>query len=387
MHLAELLARRPVPAAAVFVAITQRCPLRCAHCSTMSGAGSPQQPAALLRRFVASFTPADHPEFLLLTGGEPLLRPALVTALARAARAAGTRSYVLTGAFFARGGQTPAAIGAALDAVDHVAVSVDRFHEAEVPRRQAFRILHDLADAGRDVSIQACGTGPADPYLADLTRDVRREFGDRVPMLVTTVQPVGRGRAWLPAPPIAPAPAALAAAALAPAAPSAGGPGALPPAAPCDLAAWPVVGFDGTIAACCNQDVLDARPVPEHLRIGHIASATWPEVRRRAESSPVLRGLRTRGPRQLAHGFAAAAGRPAAGAATFCETCCCLSDRPAEVRRFSAEAETPAAALIEQQALALQLAAGPAGFARRHGDPARADLVLLGHRGADAGAA
>jgi hypothetical protein len=372
MHLAELLARRPVPAAAVFLAITQRCPLRCAHCSTMSGAGSPQQPAGLLRRFVASFTPADHPEFLLLTGGEPLLRPGLVAVLAQAARSTGTRSYVLTGAFFARGGRTPGPITAALNAVDHVAVSVDRFHEAEVPRRQAFRILHDLADAGRDVSIQACGTGPADPYLADLTRDVRREFGDRVPMLVTTVQPVGRGRAWLPAAPAALTPA---------------GPGPLPPAAPCDLASWPVVGFDGTIAACCNQDVLDARPVPAHLRIGHIASATWPEVRRRVESSPVLRGLRTRGPLQLAHGFAAAAGRPAAEAATFCETCCCLSDRPAEVRRLSAEAETPAAALIEQQALALQLAAGPAGFARRHGDPARADLVLLGHRGTACGAA
>jgi hypothetical protein len=376
MHLAELLARRPVPAAAVFVAITQRCPLRCAHCSTMSGAGSPQQPAALLRRFVASFTPADHPEFLLLTGGEPLLRPALVTALARAARAAGTRSYVLTGAFFARGGRTPAPVQAALDAVDHVAVSVDRFHEAEVPRRQAFRMVHDLTAAGRDVSIQACGTGPGDPYLAALTADVRREFGDRVPMLVTTVQPVGRGRTWLPAPPAAPAPAA----------PPAGGPGPWPPAAPCDMASWPVVGFDGTIAACCNQDVLDARPVPAHLRIGHIASVTWPEVRHRVESAPVLRGLRTRGPLQLAHRFAGGR-RPESAAATFCETCCCLSDRPAEVRRFEAEAETPAAALIEQQALALQLAAGPAGFARRHGDPARAGLVLLGHRAAGAGAA
>ncbi|HEU5421327.1 MAG TPA: radical SAM protein [Streptosporangiaceae bacterium] len=373
MHLAELLARRPVPAAAVFLAITRRCPLRCAHCSTMSEATSPQQPAALLQRFVESFSLADHPEFVLITGGEPLLRPRLVAALARAARCAGTRSYVLTGAFFARSGRTPAAITAALESADHVAVSIDRFHEAEVPRPQAFRVLHDLLAAGRDVSIQACGTGPGDPYLAALTDDVRREFGARVPMLVTAVLPVGRGRAWLPGPPALGAPAA------------AGGPGPIPPAAPCDLAAWPVVGFDGTITACCNQDVLDTRPVPEHLRLGHIASQSWPEVRRRCVSSPVLRALRTRGPRQLAHRLAGP-GQPPAGA-TYCGTCRFLPGTPAGLRALAAEADQPAARLIEEQALALQLAAGPVSFARRHGDPTRAEQILSGLAGPPPGAA
>jgi hypothetical protein len=57
------------------------------------------------------------------------------------------------------------------------------------------------------------------------------------------------------------------------------------------------------------------------------------------------------------------------------------------VRSIEAEAARPASALIEHQAIALQLAAGPAGFARRHGDPTRADLVLLGYRGPAGGAA
>ena len=195
MHLAELLAR-PVPASGVFLALTRRCPLRCRHCSTRSRMTSYQQPAGPLLRFAESFTPADHPEFVLFTGGEPLLRPGLVRALAATARARGSGSYLLTGAFFARGEVIPAPIGAALRSVDHVAVSMDVFHEAQVPRRQVFRLLHTILDSGTDTSVQACGSAPGDPYIAELTGQVRREFGDRVPMLVTTVRAAGRARSW-----------------------------------------------------------------------------------------------------------------------------------------------------------------------------------------------
>jgi hypothetical protein len=326
----------------------------------MSAVTSEQQPAEPLRRFARTFTAADHPEFLLLTGGEPLLRPGLVRTLAETARAAGTRSYVLTGAFYAERGGLPAPVRRALSSVDHVAVSVDVFHEEQVPRERVFRLLHEILATGRDVSIQACGTGPDDPYLAGLTGDVRREFGDRVPMLVTTVRPAGRARAWLAA---ATGPATESAASGIP---------AEPPAAPCELLSWPVVAFDGTVAACCNQDVLDARPVPAHLRLGHVSSVTWPEVRRACESSAALRALRTRGPLQLAHRFGAAG-------TDYCTTCRSLPARA--LRGAEAEAGRPAARLIEQQAIALQQAAGPAGFARRHGDPSRADLVLLGYPG------
>jgi pyruvate-formate lyase-activating enzyme len=373
MHLAELLARRPVPASAVFLALTRRCPLTCAHCSTRSTSGAPQQSAALLERFVGTFSPADHPEFMLLTGGEPLLRPRLVVALAALARAAGTRSYLLTGMFFAAAGATPDPVRDALAAVDHVAVSIDAFHERQVPRRRVFAVLHELLAAGRDVSVQACGTGDDDPYLDELTRQVREEFADRVPLLVTGVAPVGRARDWLPG-------------ARATGTPAGPLPAPRPPAAaPCDLVSWPVVGFDGTITACCNQDVLDHAPVPAHLHLGHIASATWPQVRRRTQSSPVLRALRTRGPLQLAHRASASVGSGSGGPRDYCGTCRTLSAVPGAAERIAAEAATPAAALLHEQALALHLHAGPAAFARRHGAASRADLVLLGSPGTAGG--
>jgi Radical SAM superfamily len=377
MHLAELLARRPVPGSAVFMALTRRCPLTCRHCSTTSTATAEQLPASLLRRFAETFTPADHPRYLLLTGGEPLLRPGLVLDLATICRAAGTRSYLLTGAFFAGRGRTPAPIQAAIDAVDHLAVSIDVFHESQVPRQAAFGVLREALAAGKDVSIQACGSGGGDPYTEDLASCVRREFGDRVPMLVTTLRPAGRARALLPVPgwpgPAGPRPAG-------PASGKAAGP-ARQRAAPCELVSWPVVGFDGTITACCNTDVLDRRPVPEHLRLGHVRSATWPQVRRLSARSPALRALRTRGPLQLAAG-------PGAGPAVtadYCGTCRGLAASQATLRRIERQAGGKAAELIEQQAIALQVRGGAAGFARRHGDPRLAKLVLLGH-GEPAGA-
>src|SRR5947209_2171056 len=346
MHLAELLARRPVPASGVFLALTRRCPLRCRHCSTMSRMTSRQQPAGPLLRFAESFSPADHPEFMLLTGGEPLLRPELVRALAATARARGSRSYLLTGAFFARGPAIPAPIWAALQSVDHVAVSMDVFHEAQVPRRQVIRLLHQILDSGTDTSIQACGSAPGDPYIAELTGQVRREFGDRVPMLVTTVRAAGRARSWRTGP-------ALTAAVTS----AAAGPGPPPRAAPCDMAAWPVVGFDGTITACCHPDVVDAGARTAHLRLGHISDTTWPQVRHACVSSPVLRGLRTEGPLRLAHRAAAP------GESSYCGTCRSLAERPDVLPRAEAQAARPALALIERQALALQVAAGPDGFA------------------------
>jgi hypothetical protein len=333
----------------------------------MSEATSPQLPAAALLRFAQTFTPGDHPQFLLLTGGEPLLRPGLIRELALTARSAGTRSYVLTGAFFARSPRFPSAITEALESVDHVCVSIDAFHEERLPREHAFRVLRAALEAGRDVSVQTCGTEPDDPYLADLIRQLVTEFGGRVPVLVSRLHAVGRAREWL-AGSRADRPVASPPAVSAPV-----------PASPCDLVSWPVVGFDGTITACCNPEVVDSGE-PAHLRIGHVRSMTWPQVRQAVISSPMLRGLRTRGPLRLAGRH----GGPGGADEGYCRTCQLLSSRPDVIAAAEADAARPQFALIERQAVIAHQAAGAAAFAGRHGDPAWAGAVLAGNPGAPA---
>jgi pyruvate-formate lyase-activating enzyme len=344
MHMSELLAALSRPAAGVYLALTRRCPLSCAHCSTASTRTAEQAPAALYRRFVGTFTAADRPDFLLLTGGEPLLRPALVAELARVARAAGSRTYLLTGAYFARAHRTPPLVAAALRAVDHVAVSLDEWHQREVPRPAVFALLHRLLAAGQDVSIQVTGRGDADPYLAELTTAVRQEFADRLPILVGRLGAAGRARAWLPAP----------------AAPAAADAGA--GVEPCAAAAWPVVGFEGTVTACANQSVVDRAPLPPHLALGHAAVDGWPEIRDRCLGRAALTALRTLGPLALRHRL-----DPDARPVSYCRACWQL---PLDAGAVSAA--------LAAQVTDAQLAAGPVGHARRYGSGRYADLVLLG---------
>ncbi|MBL0804015.1 radical SAM protein, partial [Streptomyces albidoflavus] len=281
MRLAEIIGLRPEPAAGVLVTLTRRCPLSCAHCSTGSGPDTGERPApGDLRRFVASFTPRDRPDVMMLTGGEPLLMPGLVRELALSAKEKGTRTAVLSGMFFARARSVPRAVLRAAAAVDHFSASLDLHHEREVPRAAVFAALRALGATGTRVSLHLTGTGPDDPYLAEATAAVEREFGGTLPVLVNEIRAFGRAATWA-----RPARAV-------------GVDGAAAPA-PCAMAAWPVVAFDGTVLACCNQHTVDRRPVPPHLRLGHIAEDSWGTVRARVLDTPLLRAVRTVGPLHL----------------------------------------------------------------------------------------
>src|SRR5439155_25487398 len=200
MHLMDVLALRPVPAAAVFLALTRRCPLSCAHCSTNSMLASEEHPGDIFVRFVSTFTPDNRPELILMSGGEPMLRPKLVRELAERARAVGCQSHVLSGMFFARSRSIPKPIRAAIDAVDHFSASLDVFHEQEVSRADVLRVLGELVAEGKDVSLQVIGLGEDDPYLAEITDEVRRTLHDRVPILVGSVGATGRAATWLSRP-------------------------------------------------------------------------------------------------------------------------------------------------------------------------------------------
>ena len=351
MHLAEYLALRPVPAAGVVLALTGRCPLHCAHCSTDSTLTGTDVPGAVLVRFAETFAGrAAAPSVVLLTGGEPLLRPRLVRQLADRCRAVGASSFLLTGLFYARGARdvvrVPAPIAAAMDAVDHVSASLDAFHEREVPRREVFAELHRLLAAGKDVSLHVLGSAPDDAYPDVTAAAVRAEFGTQVPILVGRLAPVGRGRS------------------LGQALTNRAGSGTLP----CAMAAWPVVGMDGTVTACCNQHVLDRRPVPPHLLLGHAARDSWSDVRARTLNSPALQAIRTLGPDALTVG----------GTGSGCAGCRAHSSAPGRHATISRELAASVAALGAPVAR-LQSDAGAAGFARRYGSPRHADLVLLGH--------
>ncbi|MFF2858547.1 radical SAM protein [Streptomyces rubiginosohelvolus] len=377
MELAELVARRPFPAAGLLLGLTRRCPLSCAHCSTGSGLFTRQEPdTGQLERFVGSFTAENRPDVVMLTGGEPLLLPALAERLSTLARGAGSRTALLSGMFFARSGALPGSRGGAsrvrrggafpgrrngaippavlraIRSVDHFSASLDIHHEREVPRADVFRALHLVREEGVAVSLHLTGTGASDPYLADLTRAVEKEFDGQVPCLVNEVRPFGRAASWARAARTGPDPAA---------------------ASPCPMAAWPVVAFDGRVVACCNQDTVDRRPVPPHLDLGHIAEDDWATVRRRALESPVLRMLRTVGPTHLAARYGSG---PRPG--SYCDGCRALGGDEAVAAGARAVAGGAAGALLDLTAALRGSREGAQGIVRRHGCAAYAPLVVAG---------
>lgn len=355
MHLVDIINSRTIPAAGVFITLTRRCPLGCEHCSTNSLLSSEQHSAQPFERFVSTFTPDDHPDLVYFTGGEPLLRPGLLRALAARSRAVGAGTALITGGYFARDtGKVSSAVWAALTAVDHVAFSLDVFHERKVARGAVFATANRLLDAGRDVSFQVVGTGPDDPYLREVTDGIRGTFGERVPALVVRLNAVGRAKDL----------------------------GELPPghdsrgrtAEPCDMECWPVIGFDGTVVACCNQDVVDG-PAPSHLRVGSAVTDDWRQVATRMRTDAVLRTLRVVGPEYLT----VSGGGDLVPGRRYCGTCRRLSADPAALAAAARLAARPTFATVEEQVTRLRAGAGAHGFAASHGISEYADLVLLGH--------
>lgn len=351
MHLAEILRLRPVPAAGLFLSLTRRCPLKCSHCATNSMFTSEDHGDEIFLNFVNSFTVDNHPELVLLTGGEPFLKPRLIQQIAEKAHAVGTQVSVISGMFFARHPRIPLPIAEAIAHVDHFTASLDVFHEEQVSRSSVFRVLQELVDRGKDVSIQVVGYDEKDPYLRDVTDDIQRTFGSSVPVLVAGINAVGRARDLLSLQDVA-AP-----------------PGVASPA-PCTMAAWPTVAYDGTVVACCNQTVVDGPP-PPHLRLGHIRDDDWPTIGARCLRSSTLRALRVLGPTYIAQEF----GNGAVGCDGYCSTCQRLSEGVGIERQLNALVSAASMSNIEKDVVTLQQR-NP-----QYGLPAYSHLASLGFGG------
>lgn len=354
MHLLDLLASRSVPAAGVSIGVTRRCPLHCEHCSTSSTMDSEQLDADVLEQFVASFTRTSHPLLMALSGGEALLRPELVYRLVMKAKEVGTRSSVLSGLFFAaNGGNIPPSIQRVIDVVDHFSVSTDIYHEKEVPREAVFQVLEQLLQQGKDLSMHVAGKNPDDPYLEEIVHDVERRFGQRIPMLINTLSAFGRGKALVK----------VDASRLSKFSQDVS-------ANPCTMAAWPVVGFDGVVAACGNDNLIGQ--VPDHLRLGDIHSDGWPLIEARCRERTLLKALRVYGPLFIADRFDA----PTCGG--YCDTCIGMGQQSEAFDELVSRMEGPYLSAMERSVIEIQQELGPVAFAGRYTHPRFAELVLRG---------
>src|SRR5262249_20071258 len=141
----------------------------------------------------------------------------------------------------------------------------------------------------------------------------------------------------------------------------------------CGSAAWPLVAFDGTVVTCGNDDVV-VGPVPEHLRLGHIQSDDWAEIRARCMNLSMIRAIRLFGPEYLADHLNARA----SACDGYCTTCMKLSPDPALHERVEEVMDRRSTVVLEECVSTMQTSAGAVSFARRHGMPRYAELVTCG---------
>jgi hypothetical protein len=310
---------------------------------------SEQHSGDVFLRLVQSFTPDSKPDLVVLTGGEPLLRPKLVLDIAERVHEVGGRVVLASGMFFALQSRVPPAIDRAIAAADHFTCSLDVFHEEQVPRKAVFRAVTSVVERGTDASFLVAGMDGEDPYLADVIGDIRSAFDDRVPILVGFVTAVGRAAAWMPPPEenlkteVEPM--------------------------PCDVAAWPVVSSNGTVVGCCNQSVVDG-PAPAHLRLGQAGIDTWSSLADRHANRPLMRAIRVFGPEYIAGAYGAGAVR----CDGYCKTCMRLSDHPRIGEQVEAVMAKPAMRFFEQYVESLQRES----FLYRHAPAGYESLVKLG---------
>ncbi len=107
----------------VYLNVTDRCPLRCAHCSVSAGEGGADMPVALAARAFAQAVALGYAA-VSLNGGEPLSHPevrALLTALANVRR--GNTRLILNTNLYAP--LTEAAAGRLIEVFDEIIVSLD----------------------------------------------------------------------------------------------------------------------------------------------------------------------------------------------------------------------------------------------------------------------
>lgn len=176
------------------LALTDRCPLACPHCGTES---SPRGRAHLdlhLARAAISEAGETGVRVINFSGGEPLVRPAVLISLVQQAHDQGSLTRVTTGCAWAitpaHARRTLAPLAAA--GLDQLFVSSGDFHQQEI---SIARVVHAAGAAWRlgvEVVAVSAGLGPAATRTTRLRQAFERHGLPSPPLLLQPFIPAGR---------------------------------------------------------------------------------------------------------------------------------------------------------------------------------------------------
>jgi hypothetical protein len=261
---------------AVEIYLTMACPLSCAHCVSNSHPGRKERmDEGLLLRLIESLASLGATRYVCLFGGEPSAEPALLRAAIVATRDAGMLPSSVTAGTWATSDAVAAERASLFDGLNALLISTDRSHARFIGVDTVIRAA--AATLRRGINASVCYAAEPDeftgatPLPVELTLAAERlGFG----IVVTPIS--AAGRAWK-------RPAMVS---------------SLPTDRGCGKIDVPLVGCHGDVYACGPGWTIPSERESK-WKLGRFPDDSLAEMMRRAETSPMIRTIRERGPLAL----------------------------------------------------------------------------------------
>ena len=279
MRLADLKAARMKPYAAVAFCLTGRCVAKCRHCSVRAGwNGTSAADPVNIERWIRSIGEVASVEVIGITGGEPFIEEqALCAALSRAQQT-GVLTVVYTSAYWAESESAARNVLARLPHIDLLEISTDVFHEEFVPLSNVAFAAAAALEAGTGVWLQI-NKFQSQEFSARLRKAVGQAIIDAVDLSYAPLLKVGRAADL-----------------------KLGGPDRYTkelPVSRCDMLTSPLVRPDGSVLACCSEEVY-SEPKASSLHLGSLNQKRFADIIRLACDNPLFLAFRTFGPAYVA---------------------------------------------------------------------------------------
>lgn len=316
---------------AIYISLTQKCPIRCRHCFVESEpARNEHIDISDFRRWMDGIAAQGDVKVVFFSGGEPLSNPqALRYGLDVCAREK-LYSILGTSAFWAKSLEQAGKLLDSYPPFDCLWISTDIFHEEFVPLGHLRYAAEAAAARGLDIAFQIVDDDPED---SEFMRRFEQEVGyDLVGRDQIYITPLGRvGRATREVEP-----------SLVQITGRTSGLSAIEDV-PCPWLGTPWLHEDGIVTACPN---LEVHQKPSHpLQLGRLQDTTFGACSARANEDGYLQALRVLGPRGVVENFPVDEwgwDRKAFKGASTCELCHSLAsvpELPARLRKASAGEE------------------------------------------------
>jgi MoaA/NifB/PqqE/SkfB family radical SAM enzyme len=272
---------------AVYVSLTEKCPIRCRHCFVESGPLREEQAdVEAFTRWIAGVAAAPGLEIVFFSGGEPFSHPLALRAGLRACRERDVYPVVCTSGFFGKSDESTRRLLDSFPDLGCLWISTDVFHEEFVPLEHLRRVAEIARERKITVGFQIVDDDPEhSAFMQRFSEVVGYDVVPRGDILIVPLAKQGRAEREVTASEAAALDISREA-----------GFDAVP-ATPCTWLGTPWVREDGVVSACPNLDVFRAEQHP--LQLGRLDDADFTALSALADADGYLQTLRVFGPAGL----------------------------------------------------------------------------------------